>query len=163
MNERPGGVLRQVIAIFMIAAFVWFVVIILVERWALLENIQPLGNTSIDDWVDDFMIASIYTFWLTIFFVLLWYVLTLYVFNVVKPMDGNKRGVWIGMGVAAGILSAFCGVELLERPDSNVIWPYLLFPGNSLLIYYWSTLLATPGPFKYIPWGARVLRPYRLL
>jgi hypothetical protein len=141
-----------------VIAAVFFGLVASVERPIMEYYINPQLDTSIDTWIDDFMMASVVNAWVSFAGILTWYVLALFVFRVTNPANANKRIQWLLIGVITIAICGFLGGSQLDRPQDGNVWPYVLFPLNSFLMYYISTLLFSPSSFKYTPYLASYIR-----
>jgi hypothetical protein len=162
VNEPPRMVILQLAKVAIINAafffsFVWFIEIPLLR-----DSIVPPPGMSIDNWIDDFGFASANCTWITVGCSLIWYISALFFLKVETHQDGNKRIFWLVCGLGAVVSCSLVGFDVVERPDEGTMSHYALFPLNSLVPFYISTVFSTPRTFKYIPWGARRLRRYGL-
>ncbi len=111
---------------------------------------------------------------------LAWYLAARFFLKVNAPQDGNKRVVWLVIGAltaAASILFPFIfGKVILVSWISKAvggdpwggstvhvsmfsIWiPVIFFVLYTLVEYWGGSLLITPAPYKYIPFGAKMIR-----
>ena len=111
---------------------------------------------------------------------LAWYLAARFFLKVNMPGDGDKRVVWMVVGAltaATSILFPFifgkvtliswitkaAGGDAWGTPTGHVsmfsIWiPVLFFVLYTLVGYWGGSLLVTPAPYKYVPFGAKMVR-----
>lgn len=111
---------------------------------------------------------------------LAWYLAARFFLKVNAPGDGNRRVVWMVVGTltaAVSILLPFifgkvilitwitkaAGGDAWGAPTVHVsmfsIWiPIIFFVLYTLVGYWGGSLLVTPAPYKYVPFGAKMVR-----
>lgn len=158
MENRWAALCIHISLIVCIIAGVFFGLIASIERPIMEYYINPQLDISIDTWIDDFMTASVVNAWVSFAGVLIWYLSAFFVFRMANPANANKRLQWLLIGIVTIVICGFVGGDGLDRPQDGNVWPYVLFPLNSFLMYYISTLLFSPNSCKYTPFLASYVR-----
>ena len=91
---------------------------------------------------------------------LLWYILAQWAFKVNNPeATKGKRLIWFMFYLLSVIGAIAIGAIFEARFKSgSTISVYLFFVANGILCYHLPTALCSPSSFKYIPWGAALIR-----
>ena len=79
------------------------------------------------------------------------------VFKVNQWSEAGKRVVWsllLLIPLAAIVVSSI----LTPQAQVGLLWAYLFYFLNGVLVYYFATALFSPSAFKYTPPGASTLR-----
>jgi len=113
-----------------------------------------------DLWVADFTIAAAVGIYISVGGALLWFATGKWFLPVKQWTDAGRRWIWGGIGLVAVFAATAYGFFYVVLPESGGMTAYVLFFLNSLLIYYLSTLLASPPSYKYTPFGASTLRKF---
>ena len=122
------------------------------------STVIPLSGTSLDAWVDAFMIAAITGHWVTIGLVAAWYTLGEWIWKVLSWQQGGKRIIWSIFGLLAVIACLGIGFFMTERTQAGGELAWLAYVVNPILMYYGSTLLFSPNAFKYTAPLSRLVR-----
>lgn len=113
------------------------------------SSVIPYTGTSLDVWVDDFVIAAQLGAWITLGLVVLWYILGQWSLKVFSWQNGGKRLLWFILGVASVVASLGIGFLMTERTQAGGEWAWVFYTINPILLYYASTLLFSPTAYKY--------------
>ena len=135
-----------------------YLVLVMVERPFLEGLVQPYPGTTVNAWIDDFVIAGVWGLWVCVGAVTIWYILSALVFKVVHWRSGAKRTWWAALGLTALFVPLGVAFIMTERTVAGGEWAWVFYLLNPVVLFYLTTSLFSPDSFKYVPWGAREIR-----
>ena len=140
-----------------VAALV-FMLMIFGEEGAFLPNaVAPAVGIPLNAWLSKFRLWSTVIIGAALLASLLWYILGQWIFKVNQGKDAGKRLVWFCL-VLIPLAAIIAGIILTPAAQAGILWAYLFYVLNGLLVYYFATALFSPSAFKYSPPGASKLR-----
>ena len=128
------------------------------EYFFMYSNVIPYAGTSLDMWVDDFVIAAQLGVYVTVGLVLLWYILAHWSLKVISWQNGGKRLLWLMLGIVSVAVSVGIGFAMTERTQAGGGWAWIFYAMNPLILYYFATVLFSPTAYKYTAFLASYIR-----
>jgi len=156
-NWRPP--VRFLVVVSLVLAAVWGLAVY-AERILILRSVVPLSGTRLGVWVADFMQAVAAGVWGSGGGALIWYIVTRWAIPVSNWRNAGRRFLWIGIGVLTVVVCTVYGFYYVPYAEAGGPIAYSLFFVNSAVIYYFTTVFASPPSYKYTPVGSQSLRVF---
>jgi hypothetical protein len=142
-----------------IVAVIFYAILTFVEAQYLLpRSIIPVPGVRLDQWLSSFRLWGVVGIFTALAASLLWYILAQWVFRVNNLSDAGPRKVW-GLLIFIPIVPAVAAWFFARQAQAGIVLANVLYCGNALLCYYFSTVFFSPSSHKFVPPLASVLRP----
>ncbi len=151
---------KHVVLILGIGIITWLYFSFVIQgQDELLDSLVTTGTDMVlDDW------RAVFRWWAEVGVIvagvaaLTWFVVGQWGFSLNRWANADKRYTWwLGLFFLA-VVGALPGIVLIPTAQEWGILAKVFFVVNNISVYYLATLLCSAPSYKYIPWGAAVVR-----
>jgi len=126
------------------------------ETRILYNSISGVAS-SLEEWLDIFRNRSSWIIGSSLLSAALWYVLAQWIYKIDSWLNADKRNVW-GLLMLIPLFAAVIAASSMPWPQEGKLHIFFCYIFNTVVPYYFLTVLFSPSSFKYAPIGAQVFR-----
>lgn len=154
-------ILRIFFMLVLAAAIFFFMLYVEIDQ-VLSERIVPGANLTLEAWIDTFRQWASTGIAASLTAALMWYFIAQWIFKVRSWKYAGKRPVWYLLFIIPILISVLSCVFTSQTQEA-ILFAYIFYFVNNLLVFYLATVLFSPSSFMYTPLGARTLRRLKLV